>query len=50
MVVFYKNKDLDQMTKNDRKEIKTRQANLEKLKKKINDLIRKTLQEVSPWS
>ena len=48
MVVFYKNKDLDQMTKNDRKEIKTRQANLEKLKKKINDLIRKTLEEVSP--
>ena len=36
------------MTKNDRKEIKTRQANLEKLKKKINDLIRKTLEEVSP--
>ena len=48
MVVFYKTKDLDQMTKNDRKEIKTRQANLEKLKKKINDLIRKTLEEVSP--
>ena len=38
------------MTKNDRKEIKTRQANLEKLKKKINDLIRKTLEEVSPRS
>ena len=36
------------MTKNARKEIKTRQANLEKLKKKINDLIRKTLEEVSP--
>ena len=38
------------MTQNDRKEIKTRQANLEKLKKKINDLIRKTLEEVSPRS
>ena len=38
------------MTKNDRKEIKTRQANLEKLKKKINDLMRKTLEEVSPRS
>ena len=38
LVVLYKKKELNQMTKNDQKGIKTRQANLEKLKKKLNDL------------
>ena len=38
LVVLYKKKGLNQMTENDQKEIKTRQVNLEKLKKKLNDL------------
>ena len=33
LVLLYKKKELDQMTKNDRKEIETRKENLEKLKK-----------------
>ena len=35
LVVFYKKKGLNQMTPNDRKKVKTRQANLEKLKKQL---------------
>ena len=38
LVALYKKKELKQVTENDRKEIKTRQENLEKLKKKLNDL------------
>ena len=38
LVILYKKKDLNQMTESDRKETKTRQSNLEKLKKKHNDL------------
>ena len=38
LVVLYKKKGLNQMTENDEKEIKTQQVNLEKLKKKLNDL------------
>ena len=38
LFVLYKKKQLNQMMKNDQKQTKTRQANLEKLKKKLNDL------------
>ena len=38
LVALYRKKELNQMTENDRKEIKTRQANFGKLKKKLNDL------------
>ena len=38
LVVLYKKKELNQMMGNDQKEIKARQANLEKLKKKLDDL------------
>ena len=38
LVAFYKKKELNQLTKNDRKEIETRKENLEKLKKKLREL------------
>ena len=38
LVVLYKKEELNQMTKNDQKEIKAPQENLKKLKKKLNDL------------
>ena len=38
LVVLYKKEELNQMTKNDQKEIKAPQGNLKKLKKKLNDL------------
>ena len=38
VLVLYKEKELNQVTENDRNEIKTREANLEKLKKKTQRL------------
>ena len=38
LVALYRKKELNQMTENDRKEIKTRQANFGKLKKKLSHL------------
>ena len=38
LVAFYKKKELNQLTKNYRKEIETRKENLEKLKKKLREL------------
>ena len=37
LVVLYKKKELNQMTENDRKDCKTQQVNLEKLKKKLTN-------------
>ena len=38
VLVLYKEKELNQVTENDRNEIKTREVNLEKLKKKTQRL------------
>ena len=39
LVVWYKKKELNEMTENDRKEIETRKENLEKLKKNLRDKV-----------
>ena len=38
VLVLYKEKELNQVTENDQNEIKTREVNLEKLKKKTQRL------------
>ena len=38
VLVLYKEKELNQVTENDRNEIKTQEVNLEKLKKKTQRL------------